>query len=207
MDEASRNRTRAYESPTRRRQAEQTRERIITAGSELVHQYRSWDWRELTFRAVAEHAGVGERTVYRHFPTERELHDAVMHRLEDEAGIAYDDVDLANLTDVTRRFFTSLQRFTVEQSVRRPADPVFAGADARRRHALLSAIATAVPEWSEHRTRAVAGLLDVLWNVPAYERLVDAWQLSSTDASQALTWLIDRVIAAIRSGEAPPTGQ
>jgi len=42
---------------------------VIAAGSELVRQLPSWDWREVTFRAVAERAGVGERTVYRHFPT------------------------------------------------------------------------------------------------------------------------------------------
>ena len=51
-----------------------------------MHGYDTWDWRDLTFRSVAERAGVGERTVYRHFPTERHLHDAVMERLESEAG-------------------------------------------------------------------------------------------------------------------------
>ncbi|UXA19914.1 TetR/AcrR family transcriptional regulator [Mycobacterium sp. SMC-4] len=207
MDEPSRRRTRVYQSPARRKQAEQTRDRIVAAGSELVHQYRSWDWRELTFRAVAERAGVGERTVYRHFPTERELHDAVMHRLEDEAGIAYEDVDLVNLTETTRRFFASLQRFTVERTVRRSDQPVFTGAEQRRAQALLRAVAAAAPDWPEHRHRAVAGLLDVLWNLPAYELLVDAWEMTPAAAAESLTWLIDRVIAAIEAGEAPMTGQ
>lgn len=206
MDAASSN-TRTYRSSTRRKQAEQTRERIVSAGSELVHQYRSWDWRALTFRAVAERAGVGERTVYRHFPTERDLHDAVMRRLEDEAGIDYDDVDLGNLTETTNRFFASLQRFTVERTVLRPQEPVFTGADERRRRALLRAIGDAAPDWPEHQRRAVAGLLDVLWNLPAYERLVDAWDLTAVDAAESLTWLVDKVIAAVQAGEAPPTRQ
>ncbi|BBX17349.1 TetR family transcriptional regulator [Mycolicibacterium duvalii] len=207
MDETSRKTARTYQSPTRRRQAEQTRERIVTAGSELVHQYRSWDWRALTFRAVAERAGVGERTVYRHFPTERELHDAVMRRLEDEAGIDYEAVDLTNLTDITDRFFASLRRFTVERTVRRPDDPVFAGADERRRRALLRALGAEASNWPEQRQRAVAGLLDVLWNLPAYERLVDAWELSPADAAESLTWLAGRIIAAVHAGEGPATGQ
>jgi AcrR family transcriptional regulator len=46
----------------------------------------TWDWDGLTFRALAERAEVSERTVYRHFPTERKLHDAVMERREDEAA-------------------------------------------------------------------------------------------------------------------------
>ena len=59
----------------------ETRDRILDAGSALVHEFESWDWRPLTFRAVAERAGVGERTVYRHFATEQALHAAVMERL------------------------------------------------------------------------------------------------------------------------------
>ena len=69
---------RRYDTPVRAQKVAATRERIVQAGSELVHGFASWDWQELTFRAVAERAGVGERTVYRHFPTERHLHDAVM---------------------------------------------------------------------------------------------------------------------------------
>src|ERR1044072_1370203 len=120
---------RTYDNRTRQQKAAQTRERIVTAGSELVQAFESWNWRDLTFRAVAERAGVGERTVYRHFPTERHLHDAVMERLETQAGIHYEDVDLANLSDVTARLFASLQRFTVRDSVRAPTDPTFAGVD------------------------------------------------------------------------------
>src|SRR3954468_19362810 len=120
---------RAYDSPARRHQAAQTRDRIVTAGADLAHGFASWDWRDLTFRAVAERAGVGERTVYRHFPTERHLHDAVMQRLEDDAGISYEDVDLENLAEVTSRVFASLQRFTVAETLRTPGDPTFAGVD------------------------------------------------------------------------------
>ena len=67
--EQARSGRRPYESRLRQRQTAETRERVIAAGSELVRQLPSWDWREGTFRAVAERAGVGERTVYRHFPT------------------------------------------------------------------------------------------------------------------------------------------
>src|SRR3954452_9555040 len=88
---------RRYDSPVRRSRAAVTRERIVAAGSELVHHFPSWDWKELTFRAVADRAGVSERTVYRHFATERELHDAGMRRLEEEAGLSYDQLRLADL--------------------------------------------------------------------------------------------------------------
>jgi AcrR family transcriptional regulator len=195
---------RAYDSPARRRQAAETRDRIVAAGVDLAHGFATWDWRELTFRAVAERAGVGERTVYRHFPTERHLHDAVMQRLEGEAGITYEDVDLDNLTEVTGRVFASLQRFTVNDSTRAPGDPTFSGVDERRRRALLRAVSAATPHWSEGQRTTVAGLLDVLWNLPTYERLVGPWHMQATDATAAITWLMGTVLATVTDDE-PPT--
>jgi AcrR family transcriptional regulator len=206
MNEPSRasDQRRAYDSPARRQQAAETRARIVAAGVDLAHGFATWDWRELTFRAVAERAGVGERTVYRHFPTERHLHDAVMQRLEDDAGISYEDVDLDNLAEVTGRVFASLQRFTVGDSVPTAGDPTFAGVDERRRVALLRAVSAATPQWSERQRHAVAGLLDVLWNLPTYERLVGPWNVPATDATAAITWLMAKVMAAITDDDPPP---
>ena len=184
--------------------AGQTRERIIAAGSELVHAFDSWNWRDLTFRSVAERAGVGERTVYRHFPTERHLHDAVMQRLEAEAGISYEDVDLDNLGAVTARVFASLQRFAVRESVDTPRDPTFVGVDARRREALLRAVTTSAPNWTEDEQRVTAGLLDVLWNLPSYERLVGVWGVEGSTATEAVNWLMSKVIEAVEEDGPPP---
>ncbi|KUH69663.1 TetR family transcriptional regulator [Mycolicibacterium novocastrense] len=192
--------TRAYDNSVRRRKAAHTRERIVVAGSELVHEFESWDWRELTFRAVAARAGVGERTVYRHFPTERHLHDAVMQRLEDEAGVSYDDVTLANLSEVTARVFASLQRFSVERSAPSPADPAFVSSDVRRRDALQRAVIEASPQLPDEQRRAIAGLLDVLWSPATYERLVAVWGLDGHAATEAIDWLMAQVTRAIDGG-------
>ncbi len=204
MGDTSIENRRRYDNSARAEKAAQTRERIITAGSELVHAFDSWHWRDLTFRSVAERAGVGERTVYRHFPTERHLHDAVMQRLESEAGIAYEDVDLDNLGEVTGRVFASLQRFAVRQTVDAPRDPTFVGVDTRRRDALLRAVAGAAPEWSEAEKRVTAGLLDVLWNLPSFERLVGVWGVDGATASDAVNWLMAKVIEAVEDGSPPP---
>jgi AcrR family transcriptional regulator len=204
VSESSIGSRRPYDNRGRRQKAAQTRERIIAAGSELVHAFDTWNWRELTFRSVAERAGVGERTVYRHFPTERHLHDAVMQRLESEAGISYEDVDLGNLGAVTGRVFASLQRFSVRDSVETPRDPTFVSVDTRRRDALLRAVAASAPEWSVAEQQVTAGLLDVLWNVPSYERLVGVWGVDGTAATGAVNWLIAKVIDAIEGNDPPP---
>jgi len=204
MSELSTSR-RSYNSPARQQAAAATRQRIIDAGAQLVREFTTWDWDELTFRAVAERAGVSERTVYRHFPTERHLHDAIMGRLEDEAGIAYEDVELDNLAEVTARVFTSLRRFAIKDTIGTPHGPAFVGAEAKRHDALDRAVVA--PHLPDAQRRALAGLLDVLWSPPTYERLVGAWNLENTEAVDAIQWLITKVIAAVENNEAPTLPQ
>jgi AcrR family transcriptional regulator len=195
---------RQYDAPVRAQKAAATRERIVRAGSELVHGFASWDWHELTFRAVAERAGVGERTVYRHFPTERHLHDAVMQRLEEEAGITYEDVTLENLGAVTAKVFSSRGSFAVGESVAGPESPTFVVVDQRRRDALARAVAASAVSWSDDQRATAAAVLDMLWNLPSYERLVGVWNLTPEGATRAITWLIEQVVAAVERNEPLP---
>lgn len=174
----------------------------MAAGSELVHSFDAWNWDQLTFRAVAEHAGVGERTVYRHFPTERQLHEAVMHRLHEEAGVDYASVTIDNLVEVTGRVLDSMGHYPTAPTSPQPADQVFEQVDLRRREALARVVAHLdLPDRSRGE---VAALLDVLWNLPAFERLVAGWQLEPERASAALAWLVELVLRAAEAGDAPP---
>jgi AcrR family transcriptional regulator len=198
---------RRYDSPVRRRQAAETRARIIAAGSELVHEFAVWNWDALTFRAVAERAGVGERTVYRYFPTERHLHDAVMTRLEEEAGVNYEELDLDNIAQITARVFSSRRSFAARDTVEVSTDPTFVAVDQRRRDALLRTVTAATPTWSDAERRTIAALLDVVWNMPAYERLVDAWEFGNDDATEAITWLMSLLTSRIEDDEPPPAGR
>jgi AcrR family transcriptional regulator len=203
MSELSTPSRRPYRSPARQQAAAATRERIIDAGAQLVREFTTWNWDELTFRAVAESAEVSERTVYRNFPTERHLHDAIMGRLEDEAGIAYEDVQLNSVAEVTARVFASLRRFAVEDTVSTPQGSAFAGADARRHEALKRVVSAHAPRLPDAQRTALAGLLDVLWSPPSYERLVGSWSLDNAEAVSAVQWLIAKVVAAVENNEAP----
>jgi AcrR family transcriptional regulator len=158
----------------------------------------------LTFRAVAERAGVGERTVYRHFPTERHLHDAVMARLEEEAGVAYDDLDLTALPEITARVFSSRGSFAAGDAIGE-GDPLFVEVDSRRRDALLRAVTAATPTWTDAERRTTAALLDLVWSMPGYERLVGLWDFDGDDATSAITWLMSLLTRAIDDDTPPPT--
>lgn len=194
---------RRYDSPVRQRRVAETRAQIVAAGSDLVHEFASWDWRGLTFRAVAERAGVGERTVYRHFPTERHLHEAVMRRLHEEAGVDYDRVQLASLAQLAERIFASLASFSVGRTVEEPRDPTFHAVDEHRRAALLRAVEEAAPGWPEQQRETAAAALDVLWHLPSYERLVSAWRFDGDRAAATIAWLIGLVRDAVDRDRPP----
>lgn len=193
---------RSYDSPVRRERAAETRARIVAAGSDLVHGFDGWNWEGLTYRAVAEQAGVGERTVYRHFPTERLLHDAVMQRLHEEAGVTYEEVTVANLTEVTARVLTSMARFSPGPTLQLPDDPTFEAVDRRRRDALHRVVDELDVDPPQRET--LAGVLDVLWNLPAFDHLVRGWDLDPERASAALRWLMALVLRAAAAGDLPP---
>jgi AcrR family transcriptional regulator len=188
----------------RRQQSADTRERIITAGSELVHGIPSWDWGGLTFQAVADRAGVGRRTVFRHFPTERHLHDAIMKRLEAEAGLTYDDLALDDVGTVTSRMFASLASFAAASTPSTDSYPLLDAADDRRRQALREAVEAAAPHWTEDQQVGAAAALDVLWSLPSYERLVAQWRLDPRRATSIIEWLIGAVVDAVKRDAPPP---
>ena len=192
---------RKYDSPVRRQQAAETRERILAAGSELVHGFARWDWRDLTVRAVAQRAGVNERTVYRHFSSERELHEAVIRRLQEEVGDPLDGLTLEGFGDVVARLFDYLASFAA--TPRTTTDPTFVAVDQRRRRALVAAVEPWTARWSENDREMAAALLDALWSVPTYERLVAVWGLDTERATEAVTGLIHLLVRAIHDGRRP----
>jgi AcrR family transcriptional regulator len=200
MSEPDRPRRR-YDSPVRRQRAAETREGIVVAGTEILRDFPVWNWQALTVRAVAERAGVNERTVYRNFATERDLREAVLARLEEEAGVDLEGLALDDLQAVTDRIFRFVSSFPLEP--RAPRDPTLMAAGERNRDALLAAVAPPTEDWPEADRILAAGMLDVLWSVVAYERLVADWQLDPKEAIRGLTWVIGLVQDSVRHGRPP----
>jgi AcrR family transcriptional regulator len=192
---------RRYDSPLRRQRAAETRERIIDAGAELLHGYPVWKWNELTVRAVARGADVNERTVYRHFSNEEELRAAVLGRLQEEARVDLQGLELEDVQAVTARILQYVSTFPLEP--RTPRDPTLAAAGRRNREALLAAVAPATRGWTERDRTLAAAMLDVLWGVSSYERLVADWGLGSEEAIRGVTWVMGLVEEAIRRGRRP----
>ena len=193
---------RHYDSTLRRQRAAETRTRIIAAGSELLHGSSVRDWHGLTIRAVADRAGVNERTVYRHFGNEHGLRDAVMHEFEEDAGIDLHGMTLDDVADVTARIFAHVS--TYPSDTRQPLDPTLLDAKRRQHDALLSAVGGRAGNWSDDDRILAAAVLDVLWSVASYERMVVDWQLEPAQATRGISWVIGLVRHAIEMAPAGP---
>lgn len=192
---------RHYDSPVRRERAAGTRERIVAAGVAILHEHAVWNWSALTIRGVAQRAGVNERTVYRHFAGEREMREAVMARLEQEAGVAPEDLRFANLQDFTARVLGYVSSFPLDPHTTR--DPMLMAAHDRLRDALLAAVQEGNADWPARDRTIAAAVLDVLWSVRSYERLVADWDLEPSEAINAVTWVMGLVEDAIRTDRRP----
>lgn len=190
---------RRYDSPVRREQAATTRARIVRAASDLVVETASWNWRGITVAAVAARAGVHERTVFRHFPSEAELRREVAETLEREAGLG-DPPPFEDLPDAATRMYAFLSTVPGVNAPR-SIDPALAAVEARRRGELAAAVQEAgLPAPA---ARQVAAVLDVLVAVPAYRRSVLAWDLSAQEAGAAVAWVTGLVVAAVGRGDLP----
>jgi AcrR family transcriptional regulator len=178
-----------------------TRRRIVGAGSEILHASHVRDWEALTIRAVAERAGVNERTVYRHFGNERTLRDAVMQQLEAEAGIELEGMRLADVAGLTARIFRHVSSF--QPAPDRALDATLSQTRQRVHAALMDAVTGEAAQWSGPDRTMAGAVLDLLWSVGAYERLVRDWDLDADQATRAITWVIAMVEDAVRHGRAP----
>jgi AcrR family transcriptional regulator len=193
---------RSYDGRLRQERAAETRQRIIAAGSELLHSATIRDWNRLTVRAAAERAGVNERTVYRHFGSERGLRDAVMHRLEEEAGIDLEGMHLEDIGAVAAQIFEHVSSYPIEP---RPLlDPTLIDANQRQKAALLAAVTARTGQWPPGDQSLAAAMLDVLWSVGSYERLAVDWQMDPEQAIRGVSWVIGLVEKAVQDGHGPP---
>jgi AcrR family transcriptional regulator len=192
---------RRYDSPVRRQRAAETRERIVDGGSALVHELSSWDWRGVTVRAVAERAGVHERTVHRHFPSETDLRAALLQRLIEESGVVVEGMRLEDLPRHVEQLFGYLASFGSPAPPK--PDAALAELDERRTAALLATVREAAGDVHDDELRRTAALIDVLWGLPTYRRLIDDWGLDAADAAQSVGWLLNLMTDAVRGGRLP----
>ena len=192
---------RTYHSPLRQQHAVDTRDRILAAGAQLARELPTWDWSSITFKAAGERANMSERTVRRHFATERALRDAIQQRNLQECGVDFDRVEIPTFADAAVQIHRYLADFasTPHESM----DPGLAAMDAARRTSLLEAVERAAPSWSPSDRAIAAATLDLFWTPINLERISSAWQLDQDSAIRLIRWAVSLLQAAMREDRRP----
>jgi AcrR family transcriptional regulator len=183
---------RAYNSPLRAEQLEQTRQRIFEAVSDVLADDTV---QELTIPLIARRARVAVRTVYRHFPTREALFDAwgdwadenlrlLMHSYpETLEGLreftpslfqAYDDNEL-----LVRALLNSSAALELRRRTRR-----------RRRRQAERALEEVTAALSPDDRRRAVAVIYLLISAPAWQAMREQSGLPGAEAGEAAAWAV-----------------
>jgi AcrR family transcriptional regulator len=190
----------AYGSSLRQEQAARTREKIEQAAAALIQ--GSHDPEAITYKAVAERAGVTQMTVYRHFPTREDLLRGLWRQLNARmgAGIGMPENAEELLTQHGALFagFDKLAPQIVASVTTPQGREMRAAVNDRRRRAFRGIVEEAAPDLGpEARTRAAA-VLQLLHSAHAWMSLREQWAMDGREAAAATRWAIDSLLQQLR---------
>ncbi len=189
---------RKYESPLRQAQAEETRQRILSAVAELLEAEPE---APLSFAAVAATAGVERRTVFRHFPHKDALLAAFWAWLNQRVALRTWPESEADLLAMPPETFAGFDR---HEGVIRAALASKSGremrlaANAERQAAFRGSLAAATRDVDPRRAEQAAAVIQLLYSAGAWQSLKDYWQLDGRSAGEAVSWAIGVLIEALR---------
>ncbi len=182
-------------SPTlslREQQRQVTRNRIITALRDLVETRHPL---EVTMAAVAEHAGVSEPTLYRHFPNKRALFTALGSDLyrQTTAGVAPSNLDeLIDFLPTLYRQFEQMQA-TTRWNLAAPPDEVVRPPASERLPILRAALGPVLTDLPATDAEALMRGLLLLTSPTSLLYWQDYLDVSVDDAAITASWLIRRL--------------
>lgn len=193
--------TRKYNSTLREEQARNTRQRILEGASRIV----MFRFERLTHRSVAKAAGVSERTVYRHFPTVDELHEAFREHQEKRFGGVYDeDISLDDLPAMFEQWPERLDEAAIDDYLRDQETPPSLVASRRVRYAIVQrSLAKEFPDATPDELRQVVIVLTSLMSPDAFARGKQILDLDISAVAVGNAWALRVLIDSLHSGNTP----
>ena len=184
--------TRAYESPLRAEQLEQTRVRILEATTEVVADPAS---EEVTIPLVAKRARVSPRTVYRHFATREALFDAWAEWVDERLQIhlhSYPE-SAERLAPFARELYRSYEEsasLVRAMLTSRAARAVRERTRRRRQRAFNRALAELTAGLEPVERARVRAVVYLLVSAPAWQAMREQSGLDGVEAGRAAAWAL-----------------
>jgi AcrR family transcriptional regulator len=169
-----------------------TRDRIVKALAELIETTHPL---EVTMSAVAEHAGVSEPTLYRHFETKRNLFAALGSELYQETTARGSPTSLDELAGFLPDLFQQFKALEamVRWNMAAPRDEMVRPSATERMPILRDALAESLeglpPQEQEFLLRAIV-LMTSATTVLYWQ---DYLQISIEEAAETAEWMLRRL--------------
>lgn len=195
--------TRKYRSPLREAQAHETRERILSAATELLGRNPFGDF---SMDEIATAAGVERRTVFRHFSNKEALLDALWGFVNEQLEAQPRPSSFDELVSGPRTAFPAFDRNAgiMRASLHTPAGQAMRlRAVPGRRAAFHACLAEELKQVSAEEAEKIEALAHLLYSAGAWETLKDYAGMDGETAGEAASWaiktLVDAVIARNKS--------
>lgn len=194
---------RTYDNSYRIGQAAQTRIAILDGLVRVLARGVA----ELSIPAVAREAGVSTRTVYRNFPTKRDLLDALDEHLDARIGYRIDP-NLAGPDELIghiREYFLALDgmddavRAARMNPIAKEARQNYAGALPLKHQAVENALAPITHNLDPTVRQYLVNAAFVLFSQYTLQRMKDDLALSGAQAADTVAWVLQACIAAARN--------
>lgn len=176
----------------REQQRAVTRERIIAALSELIESRHPLD---VTMAGVAEQAGVSEPTLYRYFPTKRDLFAALGSNLyrKTTAGVAPSNLDeLVEFLPALYRQFAEMEA-TTRWNLAAPKDEAVRPSATERLPILREALSDTLEGLDSAEGDALLRGLLLLTSPTSLLYWQDYLGITVDEAAETASWLIRRL--------------
>lgn len=197
---------RPYNNTHRAAQAAQTREAILDAVIRVIARGVA----ELSIPAVAREAGVSIRTVYRNFPSKRELLSGLDDHLDTRIGYSLSEVplDLPSFGAHIRAYFQSLDG--MDDTIRAARASQIAR-EARTSHGvpakldiLRNVLDPVVAGLPKREREYIFNIAATLWSQYTLQRMKDDLGLTADQAAETVIWAIETLISG---GSSPVVGE
>lgn len=171
---------------------ETTRARILEATADLVREHGSSD---IPLTAVAARAGIGERTLYRYFPTKLELFEALFEWMTRRDGPPTEMSDPAGLVTRAGELFTAFEQHP--ELIRALAVGRTDRIDRaeRRRSAVRAALHAEADALPEPRRTHLLAAVHLLTSSDAFLHANDFWGLDAAEVAAMSGWAVRALLA------------
>lgn len=175
-----------------------TQEAVLAAYAELIEELGTDD---VSFRLVARRAGVGERTVFRNYPTRVDLLLATAAWVEGRIFVRQDSSSIFDMPLTIRAAMAAYeQRPELAHVVAEIAMRGISGASpSPQRERLEQMIDAEIPSLDDLERRSIVAALAHLDSAATWVTFRREFGMSGTDIADAAAWAAEAVLDPIRS--------